>query len=457
MKKIRFLLALWVGKAARLGMRILGRNATFLPGRLALKIDPNFLGGLKMAPKVIVVTGTNGKTTVSNLVASILKRNGYSVTNNSLGSNVQGGIAATLLEDADLLGRSKKEVAVLEVDERSSLLVHPYIQPDFLLCNNIMRDSHRRNAHTGFISFIINKALPEKTQVVLNGDDLICASLAPQCKNRTYFGNDAEAPQEFQEPFVKDIVYCPHCGAKLESHYLRYNHIGRMYCPQCGFGDLDRAFRVLSLDRENQTVTISCDGKEEIFPLLNDNIINIYNTCAAVALLTRFGLTADQIRKGLAGNAIVRSRFDRVVSGEHTITMQMAKGMNPIACTRAFHYAASSQGQNKAVIILIDDKRENSGDTEPVCWHYDCDYSILADSSISQVIFAGPRCKDHLLRALIAGVPQENIRLTPSYTGGPEVTDLEQSKDIFVLYDSYSISEAEQIRQKLVSLTKEGK
>ena len=116
MKKIRFLLALWVGKAARLGMRILGRNATFLPGRLALKIDPNFLGGLKMAPKVIVVTGTNGKTTVSNLVASILKRNGYSVTNNSLGSNVQGGIAATLLEDADLLGRSKKEVAVLEVD-----------------------------------------------------------------------------------------------------------------------------------------------------------------------------------------------------------------------------------------------------------------------------------------------------------------------------------------------------
>lgn len=457
MSKLRFFAALWFAKAARLGMRLLRRNATYLPGRLATKICPDFLGQLTMPKTVVAVTGTNGKTTVSNLVTSVLVKNGYEVTNNALGSNVLAGIATTLLADSDLLGRAKKEIAVLEVDERSALLVFPHIKPDYLLCNNIMRDSIRRNAHTGFISFIINRALPVSTRLILNGDDLICSTLGPDNQDRTYFGIDAEQPENSQKPFVSDIVYCPGCGAKLESEYLRYNHIGRMHCPECGLGVSNRDFCVTQIDRTNSTFTVAYNGGEYVFPMLNGNIVNIYNLCGAVALLTRLGLTYEQICTGLANNSIVKSRYDRLTAGELSITMQMAKGLNPIACTRSFNYAASCEGEKKGLIILIDDQRENIGDSENVCWEYDCDYSYLADPSINQIVFAGPRCKDHYLRALLAGVPAERMKQTAVITDGSEVIDLSISHDLYILYDNYSLAEAETIRNKLIKYGTEGK
>ena len=172
MGKLRFLLAITAAKLSIIVLKLFGRNASCTPGKVALLICKDFLRYLTPPKTVIAVTGTNGKTTVSNLLNAILTGNGYSVTNNGLGSNVQAGVATALLQDATLTGKPTKDIAVLEVDERSSLLIYPYIKPDYLLCNNIMRDSIRRNAHTDFISYIINKALPETTTLVLNGDDL---------------------------------------------------------------------------------------------------------------------------------------------------------------------------------------------------------------------------------------------------------------------------------------------
>ena len=119
MKKVRFFFAMLSARFLLYVLKLLGRNATFLPGKIALKIDKDFLGELTPPKTVIAVTGTNGKTTVSNLLNSILLKNNYTVTNNSLGSNVQAGVATALLADSTFTGKAKKEIAVLEVDERS--------------------------------------------------------------------------------------------------------------------------------------------------------------------------------------------------------------------------------------------------------------------------------------------------------------------------------------------------
>ena len=119
MKKLRFLLALAAGKLSLFLLKLLKRTASYTPGLIALKIYPDFLGALTLPKTVICVTGTNGKTTTSNLLADVLRECGYSVTNNSAGSNVQAGVATALLEDSDIFGKSKKEIAVLEVDERT--------------------------------------------------------------------------------------------------------------------------------------------------------------------------------------------------------------------------------------------------------------------------------------------------------------------------------------------------
>lgn len=450
MKRIRFYLAMLIAKFAIIALRLLGRNASYLPGMLALRISPDFIGQLTPPATVIAVTGTNGKTTVSNLITSILRENGYSVTNNDLGSNVQAGIATILLQDSTITGKAKKDIAVLEVDERSSLRIYPYLKPDFLICNNIMRDSLKRNAHTDFICFIINSALPEETTLILNADDLICASLGPKNRNRIYFGMDAERPESAEPQYVQDIVYCPVCGEKLEHEYLRYNHIGRMYCSKCDFSSPIPDYLVTNIDRENNTFTISNQGQDRSYRLINDNIVNIYNFCGAIALLSAFGLPYEKIAAAFEHSKIVKSRFDQLQSGELTITMQLAKGQNPIACARCFNYVAKYPGQNKGLIIMIDDKGDNTGNSESTCWLYDCDYRYLNDPSISQIVFAGPRCKDHYLRALLAGIPAERISLTADAKGGAELLDLNVSKDIFVLYDPYLPREASIVKNKLI-------
>ena len=456
MNKLRFFLALWIGKAAQTMMKLLGRNATFLPGKLALKVYPDFMGHLTLPKTVIAVTGTNGKTTVSNMLTSVLTANGYSVSNNSLGSNVQSGIASVLLQDSDLLGRAKKDIAVLEVDERSSLLVYPYVKPDYLICNNIMRDSNKRNAHTGFISYIINRALPETTKVFLNADDMNCSRLGPNNTDRTYFGISAEKPEISTKPYISDVVYCPQCGQKLESEYLRYNHIGRMYCPACGLRSPQPDFLVTAIDREQGTFTVAHHGKEEVYTLINDNIVNVYNLCGVIALMTRLGLTYEQIEKGFSQSKIVKSRYDQLRSGDMTITMQLAKGQNPIACARCYHYVSQCPGQNKTVIVMVDDKGDNTNNSENICWLYDCDYAYLKDESIGRIIFSGPRCKDHYLRAMLAGVDSAKIQLTPDMKGGAALVD-SSSPEVFVLYDPYSLDEAAYVKNQLIQLGKEGR
>lgn len=448
MKKIRFYIAMLAAKLSLAVLKLLGRNASYLPGKIALIIDKDFIGGLTPPDTVIAVTGTNGKTTVSNLLNSILIENGYRVTNNSLGSNVQAGIANALLEDSTFAGKPTKDIAILEVDERSSLRIYPYLKPDYLICNNIMRDSLARNAHTEFISFIINKALPATTKVILNADDLVCATLAPDNTDRVYFGLDIEKTHEESPEYLQDIVYCPQCGEKLEAEYLHYNHIGRMHCSHCAFASPTPDFTITAINQNEGTFTVSHKGQTDKFTLINDNIVNLYNFCGVIALLTTMGLSVDQIKRGFSKVEIVKTRFDKIHSGDLTITMQLSKGQNPTACARCFSYVAKCPEDNKAILFVGD----NFEDSESPCWIYDSNYSYLRDPSINQIIFSGPRSKDQYLRAQIAGVSTDKIHITPNSTAGAEILDTHISKDIYVLYGPYMVKEANLVKEKLIKM-----
>lgn len=448
MKKIRFIIAMLAAKFSILALKLLKRNASYLPGKIALFIDKDFLGGLTPPKTVIAVTGTNGKTTVSNLLNSILKSNGFDVTNNSLGSNVQAGIATALLSDSTVSGRAKKEIAVLEIDERSSLRIYPYLKPDYLICNNIMRDSLARNAHTEFISYIINSALPKETTVILNADDLNCATLAPNNQNRIYFGLDVEKVNEPGPLYLQDIVYCPQCGAMLESEYIRYNHIGRMHCTSCDFKSPTPDYLITGIDREANTFTIQHHNQTENYKLINDNVVNLYNFVGLIALLHNMGLSYEQIARGFDQSQIVKTRYDQIESGELKITMQLSKGQNPTACARCFSYVSKCTGKNKAIIFINDDFE----DSESPCWLYDSNYSYLTDNSINQIIFSGPRCKDMYLRALLAGVSAEKIKTISDATAGPDILDTDLSKDIYVLYGPYMVKASNIVKQKLMQM-----
>lgn len=457
MSKIRFYAAMLVAKTLRFGLRLLGRNATYLPGKAAVKICKDFMAHLQLPKTVICVTGTNGKTTVSNLLTNVLRQCGYSVTNNSFGSNIQAGVATALLEDASFGGKISKDIAVLEVDERSSLLVYPYVKPTYLLCNNIMRDSVKRNAHTDFISFIINKGIPEGTKLILNADDIICAHLGLHNPDRTYFGISAEAPEENVMPFLRDIVYCPECGDLLDAQYIRYNHIGRVFCAKCGYKTPEPDFVVTQIDRQNGTFTVAHDGVEESYKLVNDNITNLYNLCGLIAVLNRCGVPYEKVARVFESLEIVKTRHEEVAVGDRKLTVILAKGQNPIACTGVYRYTAGCEGTHKAVLISVDDVGDNQNNTENMGWIFDTDYSYLADESICQVIFVGKRCRDHYLRALMAGVPAERLFAMDAWQDGVDLVDLNVSSDIYLLYELYRDPEMRQIRASLLRKMEGGK
>ena len=99
-KNFRFYIALWISKAAMLLQKLLGMNASYFPGKLAIKLCPDFLGRIDKPETIITVTGTNGKTTCCNMLLDILTENGYDVLNNKAGSNIDAGIARALIAEA---------------------------------------------------------------------------------------------------------------------------------------------------------------------------------------------------------------------------------------------------------------------------------------------------------------------------------------------------------------------
>ena len=299
-KTIKFYVALWLAKLSTKVLKLLKRNATSFPGDLAIKICPNFLGILEKPEIIIGVTGTNGKTTVSNMINDILIDNGYDLVNNKYGSNIDRGITTTLINAANLHGKTDKRLAVLEIDERSANKVYPYLTPNYLICTNIFRDSLMRNAHTEFIADILNKYIPKETIMIENADDLICSHIAENNK-KVYFGIDKlDTDTENFENRTRDIMVCPKCYSKLEYDYVRYHHIGKAHCPNCDYKTPDADYLATKLDLQNMKMTIKTPNGEEEYTLITNNIINIYNIVAVIALLKEFGLNYEQINTSLA-------------------------------------------------------------------------------------------------------------------------------------------------------------
>ena len=447
-KTFRFYIALYLAKLSIVALKAIRRDATQFPGKLAVTICPDFLGRIDKPKTVIGVTGTNGKTTVCNMVEDCLRENGYKFMDNKLGSNTNSGIASTLIKGANLKGKQKQDLAIFEIDERSAVKIYQYVAPTYLVCTNLFRDSLMRNAHTEFISGLLTKNIPSNTKLILNGDDLIVSNLAPQ-NDRIYFGIDRlKTDTDKCENIARDIIVCPKCDSKLEYDFVRYNHIGRAHCSKCDFSSPKIDYEVTKLDLENMKMIIKSVDEEETYDLINNNIINIYNMLATITVLRQLGLSRNQINPVLKKQKIVDTRYSKeTVNGIEVIT-QLAKGMNPIACSRAFDYVRKESG-NKAVIILLDDLHEAANSSENIAWHYDTDYEFLNAESIKQILVAGARYLDTYVRLEIADVPTEKIVHQRDENTLVEKLNLEGIDKVFILHDLYSIELKNEIKRQV--------
>ena len=107
-KTMRFYLTLAGIKVLIKVLQLCGRNATHVPGRKAINICPDFLDQIDKPEFIIGITGTNGKTTVSNLIADVMQDNGYDIIDNRFGGNIDSGIASSLIKNSTMGGHMKK-------------------------------------------------------------------------------------------------------------------------------------------------------------------------------------------------------------------------------------------------------------------------------------------------------------------------------------------------------------
>ena len=448
-KTFRFYFALFFAKCTALLLKLIGRKGTSMPGSWAIILCPDFIGRITKPKKIIGITGTNGKTTVANMLEDILTQNNIPFFCNRSGSNVNTGIASALIANSNLLGHPKQDLAVLELDERSAPKLYPYLQPDILICTNIFRDSCKRNAHAEFILSILNQEIPKGTKLVLNGDDPLCSSICPE-NDRVYFSIDhLDTDKTVCENIVNDAPICPNCSGPLTHDVVRYHHIGRAHCTRCGYRSPKADYLATDIDLNAMTMTVKSGETQSTYSLPNSSTINIYNTLAVISGLLEFGLTPEQIRVPLQTLHISETRYmETETPNGKKIILHLAKAQNPIACSRAFENVRNAPGR-KSVLLLLDDRHDAMHTVESKAWLYDTDFEFLNDDSIVQLILVGARHYDTYLRALLADIPEN--RITHMRNERDAVSALDAHADtIFILYEIHSISLSEEIRQSIL-------
>lgn len=448
MNRLRYFIALWASKSAYLALRLLKRNATMFPGYLALKICPDYLAQTKKSPNVLCVTGTNGKTTTTNMVADILSESGYKVVSNRYGSNINTGVATALTHSVNVFGKPRIDVLALEVDERFSRLILPFIKPDYLIVTNLFRDSIKRNAHPEYIFSILDTYVPKTTKLILNADCLQSSQLLKD-NERVYFSID-RLPTDVTEcvNLINDFSFCPKCNEKLKFNFLRYHHIGNAYCPNCDFKSYEAKYHLTSIDYDNQSITVSIDGKEDKYPMVNRALYNIYNELAAISLMNEFNVDTEKVKDYLRKISVTQTRYKEGKVGNTAIIRTMAKGQNSVSCSRTLDFVGHEEGE-KSVFIMIDDLFERKDSSEFIGWIYDADFEFLNTPEMKQVILAGPRCFDYKLRLLIAGLPEEKILCEEDEFKAIKLIDKNVSK-FYLLHDTSTYDLACEVEEKII-------
>lgn len=454
----RTIIAIWAGKATWLALKLLHRTGSHYPGHVALLVCPNLIRTIRKPSRVVVVTGTNGKTTVTNLVVDALAGEGVATVNNRAGSNTDAGIASALVGGVTWTGRPKAETAVLEMDERSARRILPGLAPDIMVCTNLTRDSIKRNAHAEYIMWILDSAISVDTRLVLNGDDLIAARLGDESQ-RVLFGVaplPGEAPRS-PRGVARDLAICPICDTMLDWDLWRFNHIGRAHCPACGFASPDLAYTVTSVDADpadesvGKRITIDTGGATLTCKLLNDNIVNIYNQVAVVAALDLLGVPLDHIRAAFDHLSAPETRYHAQTVGQTNLVRQLTKGLVGVACSRAFEYIMAQPG-SKAIVMNIDEVTDAKNDCENTCWIYDADYEFLADPSVRQIVVGGRRRYDQALRLAIARVDPAIIETVPDELETADLVSLEGIDNVYNLHSVHNaISTGDVVETRLAT------
>lgn len=405
MTRGRDALAIVVARTAARATRLGGFAGTSLPGLIAERVAPGVAGRLAadFGP-IALVSGTNGKTTTSLTLATILRRTGHRVTTNPSGANLAQAVGSVLVARADLTGaglRRGGEHAVFEVDEAALPALLDELPVGALLLTNLFRDQLDRFGETDRILRIWRPMLEQHADVpvVFCADDPRLAALLRDRPNAHGYGF-AEKPSSGtdSDAVTTDVTTCPVCSSALTVGWTTIAHLGDYRCEACGFVRPAPWLSVRVVDDrgfDGQTLAFrgiagaqaSTDDGSASVGLIG--IANAYNAAGAVASAIVLGVDMRQAVGALDGVGPAFGRWETLEVDGRRVVLTLVK--NPASLDEVTR--AGTSARVDAVLFSMNDQHADGRD---VSWYWDVDPTPLVPGRL--VAIAGARGPDMLLR-----------------------------------------------------------
>ena len=400
-----------VGKIIQFVSRLRGGGSA-LPGLVVEKINPNFIGNMlgNLKHGVVVVSGTNGKTTTTKMVVELLESQGMKVFSNKTGSNFVRGVGAALLSESSWTGKLNADIAVLELDEAHATHFVKLVKPRYSLLLNVMRDQLDRFGEIDYTAGLLKKIGENTTKsVVLNANDTLLGkkTFSKDFSNVVKFGFDRKLAEFFPNDDEMHSENIKKAHQKISADVLLE-----------GFSE--------------DSADIVWGGKVKQFNLKISGIHNILNLTAAIALVDEI-LKSENIKINktkiisAAGKILPAfGRGEKIKINGRTIEIMLVK--NPAG----FRINLKNfNPENYSTMIAIND---NYADGRDMSWLWDVDFSVLKDVGVQEI--TGSRAYDMAIRLFHDTVPfeEENIDTDIHEAVKKFVADKSKNKRIYATY-----------------------
>jgi UDP-N-acetylmuramyl tripeptide synthase len=385
----------------------LGSN---LPGRIARKLSPSVLKHLaaQSTKGVIAVTGTNGKSTTSGILSSILRAAGFTFAHNRQGANLITGITATMIEEASWTGNVSADLCLFEIDEAALPMVAREVHINGVVVTNLFRDQLDRFGELDTTARLITTGVDiNKSQAILNADDPNVAQMQLEGKHLFFGIESAEGESAASQ---SELAYCGKCGDEVKYDLTFYGQLGHWFCAKCGHRrpkpDIYATDVVVGATESKFNLVIDGKSFDCILPL--PGLFNVYNALAAAAAAHWLTVSYPAIRSGLKDYSTLFGRSEKIVIDGKTVLIQLIK--NPAGASQAV--ASCVKDARARVLVAIND---NLADGRDISWLWDADFELFGTEARkgSHFIVSGQRAQDMAVRMKYAGVDAANITTVP--------------------------------------------
>lgn len=407
--KLKFYLSLIIARCAYIGIRLLNKSSgTSFVGMLVLKICPDFLKYCSkyIKKRIITITGTNGKSTTSGLIAHILETAHQNVVHNLKGANMLTGVANVFALSIAPLKRY--DYAVIESDEAYLTKLYDYMKSDYLVVTNLFRDQLDRYGELNTTAEFIKNAIDKNSdlKLILNADDPIVATF-DRTKYAVYYGFENveyDCSYEHKSNAPTEVFNCM-CGEELKYSKQFFAQQGHYYCPKCGYKRHECNYSAdVKVYNDYSILTVRNRGISFEFKVNLAGLYNAYNALAAISLGFEAGMNQEEIQKSLDTYQAIFGRTEKRTINGNPAVIQLIK--NPTGASEVL----KTVDLKSNIVIAIND---NYADGRDISWLWDSDFEQLKNAE-KLVITSGCRANDMATRLKYAGIPQEKIIVEPN-------------------------------------------